>query len=381
LAYIPYPFDEALGDPRRFPATNAAAVRRNQNLLREVTNAWFDAFPASPAVLETHALMLETSGAVEPVGAPRRSALEAVRQARRLARDPVQVLRLAVTEGRLLVKLGDYRGARATLDSVLMAYPDTSPPVAALLTGPALLTGRVHRAAALAAVGFEDSPLYGAVERRAVMTPAWELLTYSSLGRPQDTIVALRRRVSAAIDNYVPPERREQIRVATLDEPAVEAFHELGITDRHRFGAEPNYLLRMQLAYARGDRTAARAGLDSLWGPRRAWRAASLSIDGTYLEAALYAALGDTAAAIRVLDAALTAPLNLDTYTLTWITLPGNLVRAMILRARLAAAAGDRAVAAQWASAVVALWSNADTGFQPVVDSMRALTEANPPRR
>ena len=373
LAYIPYPSREALDDPRRFPLTNAAAVRRNQSQLRQVTEAWLDAFRASPAVLETHALVLETSGAVEPVGASRRSALDAVRQARLLARDPLQALRLAVMEARLLMKLGDYRGTRAIIDSALSSAPESAP-VARLLVGPALLVGRVRRAATLATIGFENEELYGAHEGRGIMAPAWELLTFSSAGGPRDTIMALRRRVSAAIDNYVAPERREEIRVATLDDPAVEAFPELGVTDRHRFGAESNYLLRMQLAFARGDRAAAKAGLDSLWALRREWRAPSLSIDGTYLEAALYADVGDTAAAVQVLEAALNAPLNLDTYTLTWITLPGNLVRAMVLRAQLAAAAGDAPVAARWANAVVALWSGADADLRQTVDSMRQLS-------
>ena len=212
------------------------------------------------------------------------------------------------------------------------------------------------------------------------MAPAWALLTYSSVGRPRDSIVVLRRRVNVAIESYVAPEQRERTRAATLDEPAVEAFPELGVTARHRSGVERNYLLRMQLDFARGDSAAARAALDSLWVPRRTWRSATLSVDGTYLEAALYASVGDTAAAVQVLDAALNAPLNLDTYTLAWITLPGNLVRAMVLRARLAAAAGDGPVAAQWADAVVALWSNADAEFQPVVDSMRALAVSGRPR-
>jgi hypothetical protein len=52
----------------------------------------------------------------------------------------------------------------------------------------------------------------------------------------------------------------------------------------------------------------------------------------------------------------------------------------MILRARLAAAAGDRVGAAQWGAAVVALWSDADAEFRPVVDSMRALAGAGRPR-
>ncbi len=381
LAFFPYPQHEALGDPRRFPETNAAAVRRNQRVLRAVTSAWLDAFPASPTVLETHALVLETSGAVEPVGDPRQSALDAVRQARHLARDPVQALRLAVTEARLLLKRGDYAGTRALVDSLLAGVRAVTPDLAALLTGPALLVGRARLAAALAPIGFQDSSLFAARESRAVMAPAWALLVYSSVGRPRDSIVALRGRLAAAINSYVAPERREQVRIATLDEPAVEAFHELGVTERHRVGAGLDYLLRMQLAFARGERAAARAGLDSIWVAQRDWRTASLTVDGTYLEAALFAALGDTVTAVEVLDAALTAPLNLDTYTLAWIPLSGNLVRAMVLRARLAAAAEDRAVAARWATAVLTLWSRPDPEFQPVIDSMRALTAFGPSRR
>jgi tetratricopeptide (TPR) repeat protein len=379
LAFVPYPLDEALGDPRRVPATNIEAVRHNQGMLRAVSDAWLDAFPASPAVLETHALVLETGGAVEPVGSPRRSALDAIREARRLTRDTVQALRLAVAEARLLLKLGDYHGTRAMVDSLLQDLPDTTPGLAALLVGPSLLVGHVRHAATLAPLGFRDSVLdFSVDEPRAVLAPTWALLAYSSVGRPRDSIVALWRRVNVAIDNYVSPALRERTKAASLDEPAVEAFHELGLTTRHRPGPNRNYLLRMQFAYARGDRAGARAGLDSLW-TLRPWRALGLSVDGTYLEAALYADAGDTASAVRVLDAALNAPLNLDTYTLAWITLPGNLVRAMVLRAQLAAAAGDGAVAAHWANAVVTLWSNADAEFQPIVDSMRALAISRTP--
>ena len=381
LAFVPYRLADALGDPRRFPATNAAAVQRNQIMLRGVTDAWLAAYPASPAVLETHALALETSGSVEPGRTPRRSALDAVREARRLARDPVQALRLAVAEARLLVKLGDFPAARARIDSLLAATAEPKPAMAALLVGPALLVGRARLAAALAPIGFADSALLTTRGPRAVMAPAWALLSYSSVGRPQDSILALRRRVSDAIQNYVAPGQREQVRVATLDEPAVEAFHELGVTDRHRPTSDLNFLLRLQHAFARGDSAAAHAGLDSVWVPQREWRTPSLSIDGTYLEAALYAKLGDTATATQVLDAALDAPLNLGTYTLAWITLPGNLVRAMGLRAQLAAAASDAQVAARWATGVVALWSGADAEFQPIVDSMRALAGSSRPRR
>ena len=377
LAFVPYPLDEALGDIAKFPATTAEAVRRNRAALRSLTEAWLTAFPASPSVLETHARVLEEMSEVALAGSPHRSALDAVRLARQLSHDSTQALRLAITEARLRIKLEDYTGARTILDSELSTVTDSRPEFAALLTGPALLLGHVHLAARYAPVGFADSVMEFAVkEARPVMDPAWALLVYASAGRPQDSIEVLRRRVEARIDTYVAPERREQTRAGTLDFAAIEGFPEYGVSDRHREHTGRNYMLRSQYYAARGDAAHARGVLDSLWTARRQWRASSLSIDGTFLEASLYAGIGDTTTALRILDGALEAPLSLDPFTLEWITLPSNLVRAMALRARLAGARGDRATAAKWASAVVALWSGADPEFSSVVDSMRTLASA-----
>jgi tetratricopeptide (TPR) repeat protein len=377
LAFVPYPLDVALSDLRVFPASTAEAVRRNRLRLRGLTEAWLQAFPASAAVLETHALVLEIMDDVAPTGSPQHSALDAVHLARQLSHDSVQGLRLAVMEARLRLKLEDYSASRAILDSQLSLVTDSRPEFAGLLTGPALLLGHVHQAARYAPAGFADSLMEFAVkEGRPVMDPAWSLLVYASAGRPSDSIATLRRRVEGRIDTYVRPERREQTRAATLDFAAAESFPDDGITDRHREHAGRNYLLRSQFYAAKGDGVRARAILDSLWTARREWRASSVSIDATFLEASLYASIGDTTAAVRVLDAALEGPLNMDYQTLAWITLPSNLVRAMILRARLAAALGDRATAAKWASVVVTLWSGADEEFRSVVDSMRALSNA-----
>jgi hypothetical protein len=52
------------------------------------------------------------------------------------------------------------------------------------------------------------------------------------------------------------------------------------------------------------------------------------------------------------------------------------LVRAMALRADLAAASGDHAAAARWAQAVTILWSDADQFLQPTVRRMRELARA-----
>jgi hypothetical protein len=45
----------------------------------------------------------------------------------------------------------------------------------------------------------------------------------------------------------------------------------------------------------------------------------------------------------------------------------------MALRAELAAAAGDRALAARWARAVITLWSDADPPLAPTLARMRQL--------
>jgi hypothetical protein len=377
LAFVPYPLDRALSDLSIFPSSTAEAVRRNRETLHDLTDAWIQAFPASPAVLETHALVLEMLQAVTPAGSARRSALDAVRLSRQLTHDSTQALRLAVMEARLRLKLEDFAGARAILDSELSEITDSRPEFAALLTGPALLLGHVHQAARLAPTGFADSMMEFAIKvGRPVMDPAWSLLVYASAGRPRDSIVTLRRRVEARIDTYVAPERRAQTRAGTLDFAAAETFPDYGVTDRHREHTGRNYLLRSQYYAAKGDAQAARAILDSLWTARREWRASSLSIDGSFMEASLYASFGDTTTAVRILDDALEGMLNLDPLTLNWITLPSSLMRAMVLRARLAAALGDRATAAKWGSAVVTLWSGADAEFQSVVDSMRTLSSA-----
>jgi hypothetical protein len=50
-----------------------------------------------------------------------------------------------------------------------------------------------------------------------------------------------------------------------------------------------------------------------------------------------------------------------------------TLVRGMVLRAELAAEAGDSATAKRWANDVVLLWSGADQELQPTVKRMREL--------
>jgi hypothetical protein len=48
-------------------------------------------------------------------------------------------------------------------------------------------------------------------------------------------------------------------------------------------------------------------------------------------------------------------------------------VRAMALRADLAAAAGDRVTATRWADGVATLWQSAEPALRPVAERMRRL--------
>jgi hypothetical protein len=99
---------------------------------------------------------------------------------------------------------------------------------------------------------------------------------------------------------------------------------------------------------------------------------ALVSLDGTYLEAWLQAAIGDTARALSWLDVSLAHMRDLRP-TLLDQRQAGGLVRAMVLRADLASAAGDRAAARWWGNAVATLWQGADPELRPIVDRMRRL--------
>ncbi len=132
------------------------------------------------------------------------------------------------------------------------------------------------------------------------------------------------------------------------------------------------YLAELRAAALRHDHATVRARFDELQRQRAPLRPGDIAIDATLQEAAVLLAVGDSAAAAAHLDAALSAlpvlQLNFDQVATT-----GSLVRAMVLRADLAARAGDRATAARWAASAATLWANADAPLQSTVRRMRSL--------
>ncbi|MEO8089547.1 MAG: protein kinase [Gemmatimonadales bacterium] len=379
LEFVPRPLPQVVAsEPGAIPATVSAAVARNRELMREVATTWVRAFPGRPDAHETLALVLETLGELTAGRSKDFSAVSEIRRARGTATVPAQTLRLANIETRFLVKSEQMAAARSLADSVLRANPNPTLDDARQLRGLAALTGHVHLAAQL--------------QRRAApdftfLTPAWEevtvplqltdaalgLFAYSAFGAPRDSLVALEQRVERLIPSYVQPEKRENARQAMLDIPAVLAFPERGLRPMHRAKAGGNYRLEMQWELAHGDITAFRKHYQKIREVQRDIRPGDVAFDGTYHEARLLLAAGDTAEATHLLDLSLEALPTLGTDLMDQLPEVTTLVRGMALRAELASRAGDSTTSRRWANDVEVLWSNADGELGPTVKRMQEL--------
>jgi hypothetical protein len=131
----------------------------------------------------------------------------------------------------------------------------------------------------------------------------------------------------------------------------------------------------MQYNLAHGDTIAVRKELQRQASLRTRSRAGDVAINGTYAETLILLQLHDSAAAIATLDHSLRALPTLGSYLLEQPEQVGCAIRAMALRAELAARAGDRGTASQWAHAVTALWSNADAPLRATTARMRELLQ------
>jgi serine/threonine protein kinase/tetratricopeptide (TPR) repeat protein len=379
LQFVPRPLEEVVAaEPGAIPATVSAAVSHNRELLREIATTWVRAFPNRADAHETLALVLETLGELTAGRSKDLSAVSEIRRARATATEPGQAVRLANMETRFLVKSEQMAAARTLADSTLRANPKPTLDDARQLRGLAALTGHVHLAAQL--------------QRRAApdytfLTPAWEevnvpvqltdaalgLFAYSAFGTPVDSLVALERRVERLIPSYVEPGMRERARQAMLVMPAILAFPERGVRPMHRAKAIGNYRLEMQRELARGDTVALRQHFKKLRETQRDLRPGDVAFDGTYHEAWLLLALGDTAQAVHLLDLSLEALPTLRTGLLDQLPQVATFVRGMALRAELADRARDSTTAKHWAQNVLLLWSGADRELQPTVRTMREL--------
>ena len=377
LAFHPVPSAQAdtltAGTP-----PHAAAVARNRAILIEVTAAWAAAFPRDARAHRALAYALEVNGNIAPAAETPRSALAEIQAAQRLEPRSQDRVGDAVTAVRLLVKAGEFEGARRLGDSLLRAAPRG----VAGPAGVAVLLGRPALAARLVAPEDPETEYPGSADNQtvsipmAVLRPGLELLAYASAGAPAESVAALEARVERSTAG-LPVASRPGVRSAMLDVAAQMVFDVMGPRPAHRSTPPgPSRSMAMQWALARGDTASVRAVTTT----ELQQRGGLLSRDdsppeGVYLDARLLLAVGDTAAAERTLDAPLNNLAKLHSYLLRYLPLAGGLVRMMALRAELAGTHGDGPTARRWASVVVTLWSGSEPAVQPVVRRMSRILE------
>jgi tetratricopeptide (TPR) repeat protein len=378
LAFVPYPKERwSRGDSVTQPASQRAAVARNRDALQAITRTWVSAFPNDAEALEAHATVLETMGLIRRAGPDERSALAMIAHARRVATSGDQALHLAVTELRLLLKLEEFATARILADSLLDALGDSAPPsFAGPLARIAVLTGHVFQGATLLPRSDVEDSLRtpeGALlyAPSPVLEGSLALLVYSAAGAPVDSIKALQERIELGVRQLVESKRRTAVREAALALPTVLTFPLIGAGPVHRRygGWRP---MELQWLLMQADTAEVRSSLTGiLEQTREAPGDATIAFHYQFAELAL--AIRDSATALELIGAPLDALQASGTDLLEFVAETGSFVRAMALRAELAARNGDQGTARKWASAVVTLWSNADAPLQPVVERMRVL--------
>jgi tetratricopeptide (TPR) repeat protein len=363
IAFTPYPPEQLFGGTAGPPhAAIAAAASRNRGRLRRITERWIEAFPSSPDAREAFARALEGLGEIDEARDERRSALIQLRHARRLATDQEQRLRLAEAEVRLLLKTSRFAAAARLADSVL-ASASTSISDSRTLSSLAALAALRGDATAAAAILSRAAPTFMFTTRsaedvpldRPLAEPALAYLAYAAVGAPADTLRARERETREALERFVAPPRREELAFATLLRPSMLAFPIAGPSWIHRQGDQPVPLFTLQRLLMLGDTVALRRQLDRLVQVHAAFRPGDVSIDETHQEAELRLAIGDTAAAVALLDRSLLALPTLGFELVFHVSESAALVRSMELRARLARSAGDPATAQRWTTAVSAL--------------------------
>jgi hypothetical protein len=209
-----------------------------------------------------------------------------------------------------------------------------------------------------------------------VLGTARALLGYASFGAPPDSVRALHQRTERLVRQWVEPGSRAPARNALLAMPALLAFPLLGAEPVDQDALRDDYLVAMRDELRRGDSAAVRGRFAALAASRALLRPGDVSIDAAFAESRVLLELADTAAAVAALDASLGAIDGMDDRMLRVVPMTVSLVRAMALRADLAARRGDRVTARRWARPVIELWSGGDAALAPLIAHLRALSGA-----
>ena len=379
IAFVPYPMPMiTAARPEVSPVTQVDALDRNRSLLRSLYLQWVTDAPSSIDAHTSLATLLEMTEELEPAEG-RRSALGEIATARSLNAPSSRLRALGRTQVRLLVKAGRWGEAKVLVDSLFAASRGIDADEAGRLAGAAALTGRLGRTGRLLAHSAAELPVplpgvqpdLPAAVRRDVLG----ILPRVALGVCDPRVDEFPRELERRLESYYPdPTRARLVRDDVLRRLFIFAApcgRRPSLDDVDPAG---DHWLRMLHALTRADSRAVLWEFAGLQRARHGMRPGEAAVEGTFIEAWLLSEAGDTAAAIAHLDHTLRALPTLGSRLLDSPMQSAGLVRAMALRAELAARRGDRTTAGQWASAVETLWRDADAPLQPVVQRMRAIS-------
>jgi tRNA A-37 threonylcarbamoyl transferase component Bud32 len=383
LVFWPGPLrDWQTGTGNTRPASHLAAVTRNREAIRRVTQEWSTAFPNSADALAAHATSLERLGDLTATGTGDAGALDLVARARRTKPDAELATDLAFAEFRLLLKARRYADAARVGDSLLTSVPPTAN-VISRLSGIAAVLGRVQLAASLmprlaeghviqVGAGLSEKPPVR-VSREALRLSVFAAAEYV------DTSAVYFSRLEREVVAAIPPARVEAYKRALFAEPAALLF--AARPPAARIIPDPSYaswLVRLQRSFAANDLPRMRMQLDTVLraktesgvfniGPRQAYHAARLLLQA-----------GDTTRALGLLDASLSTmfgemePFMLDFPRIFAVP------QSLALRSELAAAVGDQATARRHAQALLTLWARSDERLQSQIAPLRRLLPSPP---
>jgi len=378
LALVPWPIYDALGSkPGTEPTRQNEAIERNRRRLIRIVEAWRSDFPDSSTTNRAWARALELQAALD-ARRPERSALASAQRALEAAGNWDDSLSAAIVEVRVLVKLKRFDEAHDLATSVLRWRTEPPERRARELAGLAALVGRPHLTARLLEL---DAPL---VQEDPVdpmsrlQVPVLQLHgrldAYASVGAPRDSIVAIGARLDSLLQIVAAPEAAREARCRALREPLATAYPAVDMSADDDLCRTRSFLVDMTRSASVGDTARVGEIWENLRRVREGSRPGEVSLDGTYLESWVVLSVGDTASAVRHLDRSLSALEGLGTHLVSEPAQAAGLVRAMALRAELAAVAGNDRTARLWAQPVVVLWQDVENEeLKQVVERARVI--------
>jgi tRNA A-37 threonylcarbamoyl transferase component Bud32/tetratricopeptide (TPR) repeat protein len=356
------------GDPKGVPRGLRSAIELQQEVFRRIAAGWSTALPRSAGAKEAVAVSLEMRGD--------RAALDTIRLAQRLTIDSTQRLRLAVATAIMRLRfaepddVGELAGTRHLADSLLGAHPRPSAIQAGFLAPLTVLTGRCDLMATLLSRASAADDMSRGVPRDIVVD-ADVLAARTALGCSRGStpgVAQLRRRISAIGGLPRGVEYSLVAQAVRLAQP-LDPIQVASLA-----GTSGDYLLRAELAGIRRDADSVRTIFRRVNASRAATGYDGVTPDAVYPEAVLLLSIGDTTDAIATLDRLLDRTRFSTPGALHHLPLLATLLRAMALRAEIAAARKESGLALQWGRAVTTLWAGADADLKPVVVRLTRLS-------